>query len=153
MRGSSEWGALQGGLNRNFNTNVEDVTHPARSIQNFPRDGGSGRELNAAGTFGNPRRETDNRLQTAFEETQDSIDGLNEGRIFADAVTQLTSARDLIAQAQHSNVTSQRRTLVQQAIVKLRSSSVYGRKRVLRLNRTARPGNSRGRQSPTRAVQ
>ena len=38
-------GALTGtsqNQNRNFNTNVEDVVHPARSVQNFPMDGGFG---------------------------------------------------------------------------------------------------------------
>jgi hypothetical protein len=39
--------------NRNFNTNVEDVPHPARSVQNFPKDGGFGRTANPDGTFGN----------------------------------------------------------------------------------------------------
>src|SRR5688572_10353898 len=49
-------GALSAALqnqNRNFNTNVEDVVHPARSIQNFPKDGGFGRTANGDGTFGN----------------------------------------------------------------------------------------------------
>lgn len=40
------------GQNRNFNTNVEDVVHPARSVQAFPHDGGFGQALNGAGTFG-----------------------------------------------------------------------------------------------------
>ncbi len=199
------------GQNRNFNTNVEDVRHPARGIQNFPIDGGFGqtpangdgsfgnrtfntasvveaadtppffhnnvvstlegvvdfysgpefnnpraaaarfnfnqtqrdrladfmrgintlqnidvarRELNEilANIRGNPRRETDTRLQTAFEETQDSIDVLNEGGIFPSAVTHLTAARNLIAQAQHNTDTSARRSLVQQAIAKLGSA-------------------------------
>jgi len=192
--------------NRNFNTNVEDVVHPARTIQNFPKDGGFGRTINGDGTFGNrtfntapvveaadtapffhnnvvstlegvvdfysgpefnsprapaarfnfnqtqrdqvadfmrgvntlqnidvgrrelqeilanrsdPRREQDTRLQTAFEETQDSIDVLDEGGIFPSAVTDLTAARNLIAQAQHSGDSGQRRTLIQQAIAKL----------------------------------
>jgi cytochrome c peroxidase len=42
------------GLNRNFNTNVEDVVHPAQSIQPFPHDGGFGSTpANPDGTFGN----------------------------------------------------------------------------------------------------
>ena len=46
-------GALAGnGQNRNFNTNVEDVVHPAQGVQAFPHDGGFGQTLNAAGTFG-----------------------------------------------------------------------------------------------------
>jgi cytochrome c peroxidase len=202
-------GALSASLqnqNRNFNTNVEDRVHPARSVQNFPKDGGFGRTNNGDGTFGNrtfnmpsvveaadtapffhnnvevtlenavrfyigpefnnprapaarfsfndtqidqisdflrgintlqnidvarrelqeilannsnPRREQDTRLQTAFEETQNSIDVLNEGGIFPSAVTHLTAARNLIAQAQLNNDANQRRTLVQQAITKL----------------------------------
>ncbi len=31
------------GVNRNFNTNVEDRVHPARDVVNFPRDGGFGK--------------------------------------------------------------------------------------------------------------
>jgi cytochrome c peroxidase len=202
-------GALSASLqneNRNFNTNVEDRVHPARSIQNFPKDGGFGRTNNGDGTFGNrtfntasvveaadtapffhnnvvgtlenvvafyggaefntprapaarfsfnqtqidqiadfmrgvntlqnisvgrrelaeilairrdPRREQDTRLQTAFEETQDAIDVLNEGGLFPSAVTQLTSARNLIANAQFTTDPSQRRSLIQQAIAKL----------------------------------
>src|SRR5438067_4652612 len=41
------------GRNGNVNTNVEDVPHPARNVQNFPKDGGFGRTRNADGTFGN----------------------------------------------------------------------------------------------------
>ncbi|HET7866149.1 MAG TPA: hypothetical protein VFL86_17255 [Burkholderiaceae bacterium] len=40
------------GQNRNFNTNVEDVVHPAQGVQAFPHDGGFGQALNGAGTFG-----------------------------------------------------------------------------------------------------
>lgn len=40
------------GQNRNFNTNVEDVVHPAQGVQSFPHDGGFGQALNGAGTFG-----------------------------------------------------------------------------------------------------
>lgn len=49
-------GALSASLqneNRSFNTNVEDRVHPARDIQNFPKDGGFGRAANGDGTFGN----------------------------------------------------------------------------------------------------
>jgi cytochrome c peroxidase len=192
--------------NRNFNTNVEDRVHPARDVENFPKDGGFGRTNNGDGTFGNrtfntasaveaadtapffhnnvettledairfytgpefntpraaaarfsftetqidqiadflrgvntlqnievarrelseilanrsnPRREQDTRLQTAFEETQDAIEVLNEGGIFPSAVTRLTAARNRIAQAQRSNDANERRALIQQAIEKL----------------------------------
>ena len=199
-------GALAANLqnqNRNFNTNVEDRVHPARSVKNFPPDGGFGRKANPDGTFGNrtfntasvveaadtapffhnnvestlesaidfysgpefnnprtserftfsqtqrnqiaaflrgvntlqnidvarrelqeilanrrnPAKEQATRLQTAFEETQDGIDVLNEGGIFPSAVTRLTEARNLIALAQSDS--GNRRTLIQQAITKL----------------------------------
>lgn len=46
-------GALAGnGQNRNFNTNVEDVVHPAQGVQAFPHDGGFGQAINSVGTFG-----------------------------------------------------------------------------------------------------
>ncbi|MBC7983000.1 MAG: hypothetical protein H7Y02_04005 [Candidatus Obscuribacterales bacterium] len=45
--------AAVGGQNRNFNTNVEDVVHPARSILAFPHDGGFGQNTNPDNTFGN----------------------------------------------------------------------------------------------------
>jgi cytochrome c peroxidase len=200
-------GALSAaGRNQNFNTNVEDVPHPARDTQNFPIDGGFGRTDNGDGTFGNrafntapvveaadtppffhnnvvttlegvvafysgpqfnnprpgtlrfnfsqaqieqiadfmraintlqnidvatrelreilanrrdPRGEQDTRLQTAFDDTQDGINVLNQGAIFPAAVTRLTEAKNLIAQAQHSGDAGQRRSLIQQAITKL----------------------------------
>jgi cytochrome c peroxidase len=202
-------GALSASLqneNRNFNTNVEDRVHPARSIQNFPKDGGFGRTNNGDGTFGNrtfntasvveaadtapffhnnvvstvegvvafyggpefnaprqpaarfsfdetqidqiagfmrgvntlqnisvarrelaeilanrrdPLAEQNTRLQTAFDETQDAIDVLNEGGLFPSAVTRLTSARSLIANAQFTTDPAQRRSLIQQAITRL----------------------------------
>lgn len=46
--------AALGNENRNFNTNVEDVPLLARSVQNFPHDGGFGSTpANPDGTFGN----------------------------------------------------------------------------------------------------
>jgi hypothetical protein len=68
---------------------------------------------------GDPRREQDTRLQTAFEETQDGIDVLKESSLFPSAVTHLISARNLILQAQFTGDSSHRRALVQQAIAKL----------------------------------
>ena len=42
------------GVNRNFNTNVEDRPHPARtSCQHFPKDGGFGKTPAPNGAFGN----------------------------------------------------------------------------------------------------
>jgi cytochrome c peroxidase len=200
-------GALLGGQNRNLNTNVEDIPHPARAVQDFPVDGGFGRTANPDGTFGNrafnltsvveaadtapffhnnvkttledavafysgtefnevralsaqfaftpaqndliadflralntlqnidvarrelreilanrrgnPRAETDKRLQTAFEETQDAIEVVSAAGIFPSALPFLTNARSRIAQAQSSTDNSQRRALVQQAIAEL----------------------------------
>jgi cytochrome c peroxidase len=46
-------GALSiNGQNRNFNSNVEDLVHPAQGIEPFPRDGGFGQTPNSDGTFG-----------------------------------------------------------------------------------------------------
>ena len=202
-------GALSAGLqnqNRNFNTNVEDRPHPARTqVQTFPIDGGFGQNNNGDGTFGNrtfntasvveaadtapffhnnveatlenavrfytgpefnnprapaarfsfndvqidqiadflrglnsiqnievarqelseilanqrdPRLEQDRRLQTAFDETQDGIDVLNQGGLYPAARDHLIAARNFISQAQVTEP-SQRRPLIQQAIGRL----------------------------------
>ena len=66
-----------------------------------------------------PRREQDTRLQTAFDETQDSIDVLREGSVFPAAVTHLIAARNLVVQAQRSTDPILRRALVQSVIVRL----------------------------------
>jgi cytochrome c peroxidase len=61
-------GALSAGLgnqNRNFNTNVEDKDHPARTVLDFPKDGGFGQALNAAGTFGNQTFNTASVVEAA----------------------------------------------------------------------------------------
>ena len=208
------------GVNRNFNTNVEDRPHPARTpAQPFPKDGGFGKtpasangrfgngmfntasvveaadtapffhnnvegvitkqqhhdhegprkrrsllqrpdsEFNQARTTGkfdftdteidqivaflqglntlqnidiarrelkelfekqgNPRREQDTRLQTAFDETQDGIDVLADSGLYPTAKTRLIEARNFISQAQVTEPPSQRRPLIQQAIGKL----------------------------------
>ena len=61
-------GALSASLrnqNRNFNTNVEDMVHPARSVLNFPMDGGFGRTANGDGTFGNRTFNTPSVVEAA----------------------------------------------------------------------------------------
>jgi cytochrome c peroxidase len=62
-------GALSASLqnqNRNFNTNVEDRDHPARTqVLNFPKDGGFGRNANAGGTFGNGAFNTPSLVEAA----------------------------------------------------------------------------------------
>jgi cytochrome c peroxidase len=206
-------GALSASLqnqNRNFNTNVEDRPHPARTqVQPFPNDGGFGRTNNGDGTFGNrtfnttslveaadtapffhnnveatledavrfytgpefndprlpaaqfsfngvqirqisaflrglntlqniqvarqelaeilastgdPRREQDSRLQTAFDETQDGIDVLTQGNLYPAARNHLIAARNLISQAQATEPPSARRPLIEQAIAKLEAA-------------------------------
>lgn len=47
--------AAADGTNRNFNTGVEVVPHPARALVNFPRDGGFGTDADGLGGFGNGR--------------------------------------------------------------------------------------------------
>jgi cytochrome c peroxidase len=69
--------------------------------------------------IGNPQQEQNRRLQTALDDTQDAIDVLTGGIIFPSAVPHLTAARTRIEEAQQSSVSSQRRTLVQQAIAEL----------------------------------
>ena len=68
---------------------------------------------------GDPRREQDTRLQTAYEETGDSIDVLKEGNIFPTAVTHLVAARNLVVQAQRTTNATQRRATILLAIAKL----------------------------------
>jgi hypothetical protein len=62
-------GALSAGLgnqNRNFNTNVEAVTHPARGVQTYPVDGGFGQlPANSDGSFGNRAFNTPSLLEAA----------------------------------------------------------------------------------------
>ena len=67
-----------------------------------------------------PRREQDTRLQTAFEETQDSIEVLNQGSIFPTASDPShRGAQSHRAGAISHRCPTQRRTLIQQAIAKL----------------------------------
>lgn len=197
------------GLNRNFNTNVEDVVHPARSVQNFPIDGGFGLTANADGSFGNrafnttsvveaadtepffhnnvvstlegvvnfysgpefnnprlagarfsftpaqvsdianfmrgintlqnidvarrelqeilaltgnPQLEVQSRLESARLDCNDAIRVLGQTGIFLSAVTQITSARQLVVQAQQTNNPSTRDTIINQAITALNAA-------------------------------
>jgi hypothetical protein len=56
------------GRNRNFNTNVEDRAHPARSVLNYPIDGGFGLTANADGSFGNRAFNTTSVVEAADTE-------------------------------------------------------------------------------------
>lgn len=101
-------------------TQIDQIVDFMRGVNTLQNINAARRELaEILANGGNPRREQDTRLQTAFEETQDAIDVLNQGGLFPTAVTHLTSARNLIAQAQHSADSSERRALIQQAITKL----------------------------------
>lgn len=53
------------GLNRNFNTNVEDRINPARAVLNFPIDGGFGLTANPDGSFGNRAFNTPSLVEAA----------------------------------------------------------------------------------------
>lgn len=194
------------GLNRNFNTNVEDRPNPARAVQNFPIDGGFGQTPNPDGSFGNrtfntpslieaaqtppffhnniaptledavtfytgpefnnprapagrfsftsleikqianflrgintlqnidvatralneilalsgnPQPEVQSRLATAFNDTANIIRVLNEGGIYPAAASQVTSAQQLIVQAQQTSNPNQRTPIIQSAITTL----------------------------------
>ncbi len=72
---------------------------------------------------GNPRREQDTRLQTAFDETQDGIEVLDDSGLYPTAKDRLVDARNLISQAQATEPPNQRRPLIQQAIAKLIQAS------------------------------
>jgi hypothetical protein len=104
-------------LNQTQIDQIADFLRGVNTLQNISVARRELREILA--NRSDPRREQDTRLQSAFEDTQDAIDVLTEGGLSAPAVTQLTSARNLIAQAQHTTDASQRRTIVQQAIGKL----------------------------------
>lgn len=78
------------------------------------------RELTAK--QGDPRREQDTRLQTAFDETQDGIDVLTAGNLYPTAKNHLIAARNFISQAQVTEPPSQRRPLIEQAVGKLNAA-------------------------------
>ena len=71
------------------------------------------------------RSEMTTRLQTAIEETQDSITVLNQTALFPAAVAELNSARNLISQALASSDADQRRSLANQAIAELGSARSF----------------------------
>ena len=63
--------------------------------------------------------EVQRRLQTAFTETRDAINVLNQGAIFPGAIPSLTLARQRIAQAQQTSNPIVRRQLMRQALDQL----------------------------------
>ena len=110
-----------GSLRFNFNEaqqiQIADFMRAINTLQNIDVATRELREMLA--NRRDPKREQNTRLQSAFGDTQDGIDVLNQGGIFPDAVMRLTEARNLISQAQQSGNAGQRRSLVQQAITKL----------------------------------
>jgi cytochrome c peroxidase len=59
-------GALNSsGENRNFDTNVEDMPHPAQALEAFPRDGGFGQAQAADGSFGDREFNTASVIEAA----------------------------------------------------------------------------------------
>jgi hypothetical protein len=101
-------------------TQIDQLVAFLRGINTLQNIDVARRELaEILGMTGNPRKEQDTRLQTAFDETQDAIDVLTKGNLFSNAVTELSSAQNFIAQAQQSADPNQRRTLIQEAIEKL----------------------------------
>lgn len=101
-------------------TQVDQLTDFMRAINTLQNIDVAIRELQELlANRNDPIPEQNRRLQTAFDDTQDAIDVLNQGGIFDEAVSRLIEARNFIAQAQASGSGSQRRTLAQQAITKL----------------------------------
>jgi len=108
----------------NFNqTQIDQIAGFMRGINTLQNIDVARRELQEIlALTGNPQKEIQTRLQTALDDTQDAIEVLTAGGIFPSAVTTLTSARELIEQAQQTNDGSTRRTLIQPAIAKLNES-------------------------------
>ena len=104
-------------FNQTQRDQIADFMRAVNTLQNIDVAARGAGEILAIN--GNPKKEQDTRLQTAFEETQDTIDVLDDGGIFPSAVPHLTAARQLIAQAQQTNNPNDRRNLIQQAITEL----------------------------------
>jgi hypothetical protein len=107
-----------------FNTTQRDqIADFMRAINTLQNIDVASRELKEIlDNTGDPRREQDTRLLTAFEEVQDSIDVLTPQGLFPTAVTRLNEARNLISQAINTSNAQQRRTLITQARTKLQQA-------------------------------
>jgi hypothetical protein len=107
------------GLNRNFNTNVEDVDHPARDVVPFPIDGGFGSTpANPDGSFGNRAFNLTSAVEAAdtppffhnnVVETLDGVLGFYTGPEFNDP--RAPSARFAFTPAQRADIVSFLRAL------------------------------------------
>jgi cytochrome c peroxidase len=99
---------------------VTQVTNFMRALNTLQNIDLAARELDeVTQTSGNPEQEMQNRLQAAFNDTRDAINVLNQKALYPTAVNQLTSARNLISQAQQPNGGNTRRILAGQAISQL----------------------------------
>jgi cytochrome c peroxidase len=107
--------AAQFNFDQTEQNQIADFMRAVNTLQNIDV---ARRELEEIlANLGNPQGEQNTRLQTAFDDTEDAIDVLNEGDIFPMAVTRLIEAKNLILQAQGD--AGNRRPLIQQAITKL----------------------------------
>jgi cytochrome c peroxidase len=110
------------GAQFSFNpTEVSQLANFMRALNTLQNINIAARELDEVTQInGNPEKEMQTRLQTAFNDTRDAINVLNQGSLFPTAVNQLIGARNLIAQAQQPNLAgSTRKFLAGQAIDQL----------------------------------
>jgi cytochrome c peroxidase len=99
------------------NGQIADFLRGVNTLQNIDVAARELQELLA--NRNNPRSEQDQRLQTAFEETQDAIEVLSDSGLFPIAKGHLITAQQRISQAQLNTDPVQRRALVQQALTSL----------------------------------
>jgi cytochrome c peroxidase len=113
--------AAQFNFNDTERNNIADFMRGINGLQNIDVAKRELQEILA--NPNNPQREQNTRLRTAIEEAQDTIDVFVDGgegpSIFPTAITRLNEARNLMSQALQTSNSSQRRTLIQQAITKL----------------------------------
>jgi hypothetical protein len=99
---------------------VAQLANFLRSLNTLQNIEVAARELDEVTQIsGNPEAEMQNRLQSAFNDTDDAIGVLGQTSLYPTAVSQLTSARNFISQAQQPNTGSTRRFLASQAISQL----------------------------------
>jgi len=98
-------------------TQVVNFMRSLNTLQNIEV---AARELDeVTQTHGNPEQEMQNRLTSAFNDTRDGINVLNQGSLYPTAVSQLTAARNFISQALQPIDGNARRQLASQAIGQL----------------------------------
>jgi cytochrome c peroxidase len=101
-------------------TQVVQVAHFMRGINTLQNIEVAARELDEITNIsGNPEKEMQTRLQTAFNDIRDGINVLNQGGLYPVAVNQLIAARNFVSQAQQPNTGNARRHFATQAIGQL----------------------------------